>query len=67
MRRLSIGISSLTYKFIYFQFCKAFGSSHLHATLSNPTKFYPITIMTLVGVFDSILVVTGCSLIALDK
>lgn len=31
--RLCLVLSGLYYKFIYFQFCKAFGSSHLHGTI----------------------------------
>lgn len=64
--RLCLGLSGVIYKFIYFQFSKAFGSLHLQAALQTPVKFYPITIMTLVGVFPSIIVITGCGLIALD-
>ena len=64
--RLCIVMSGFYYKFIYFQFCKAFGSIHLHATLENPVRFYPITIMTLIGVFNSLFVITGSALIALD-
>lgn len=67
MSRICIVLSGLYYKFIYFQFSKAFGSSHLHGTLENPVRFYPITIITLIGAFNSLFIITGCSLIALDS
>ena len=65
--RLCYAISAITYKFIHFQFSKAFGSLHLHASLQYPAKFFPITIITLVGVLPSICIITGCALIALDS
>ena len=59
-------LSALYYKFIYFQFSKAFGSSHLAAPLSVPVRFFPITIITIVGILPSLLTITGCALISLD-